>query len=216
MLDNMCVDDPRNALLLCRHLEFAFDHRKLTFVLEAGSDTSEAMILRVEVHPDWWDKEVCDADDNNNILAGKRLLVSDRQVTILFRDVHGVRIAFSGSVPFRRALVLHSAACYMRDGCFTPPTGALLELCTKSSKKFVVDAVRAHMQGKEGEVSRAPRHTSTFVCDECKNLSKLSARGQELFYCQRCWERHYATLGLCQSCGSSRHKWDACPQRLLQ
>ena len=144
------MDDPRNAFLFCRHLEFAFDHRKLTFVLEAGSDTSEVMILRVEVHPDLWDTEVWDTDDSNNIVTGRRLLVSDRQVPILFRDVHGVRIPFfGGKIPFRRALVLHSAACYMRDECFTPPTGALLEFCTKSSKNIVGDAVRAYMQGKE-------------------------------------------------------------------
>ena len=126
------VDDPQNGLPMSRAFEHLFDHRKLAFVPLASGGSESVLLVRVEVASDQRHAVVYGVDKNDNLDRSSPLLVNGANLT--FADVHNLQISFSGAVPFRRSLVLHHVACYVKHAGkeFTQPDKDVMTLCKKT------------------------------------------------------------------------------------
>ena len=145
-LIDMHPDDRRNGLPLHRNIEKQYDHFNIAIVVISGSESVDSMCCMVHVHPSIHQTKMHPQMSNGNLDMTKYVTVttgpkSNRQV--MFSELHGVQLNFSDTIPFRRSLLLHHAACYKRHNGkgFPPPDPSVLELCQAQKKHLVRDAL---------------------------------------------------------------------------
>ena len=211
---SMAPDDPRNCVFLTRHIEKMMDERKLCFIIESGSEASACMIVRVEIACDKWNEVVMSPELKGNNLSGVPIL-QDGTRKLKFGDLHGVRVTFTGNVPFRRSLLLMSTGCWLRSPSnFPVPDPDALKMCTKIViAEYVRQAIDSATKGRTHSAAVAEEWESSFVCHICKSKDRLMKKDERVYYCSACWKEYYEKKGLCEHCGK-QHK-GKCARRLI-
>ena len=138
------VDDPRDALPLFKHIEVEWDRGNIAIVPVAGtSETSTAMVVRIEVAQSIQDQPICFTDKHG------RIAFKQPVKNVTFRELHGKTVSFGENKPYVRCLLLRWGTSYKKNPEFTEPDSAILKLCKRDPQHIanIAKLVTKCMQG---------------------------------------------------------------------